>query len=263
MENTSYNGLFMWNNSAMGDTLLSIALIDKLLKKYPGLNITLGCWKKLSYLAEHLPINVYGFSPVEGVDNYFFNSFTPHRHFHINTQFGVLPHVGKTFQWKYAIENLNLYFKDSPFNLEYDEPLVELPDLNVDVKPNSVFVENGKSFSGHNDFYYNLDLISKAFPELTFYSTANETTQNPNVISLLDKNSIYLQSVQRKCKAILGKGSGPFILSFNKDCVNTPKALFGFKLEEFKKYWDEDCDISYFAGDDNLVIEYLKKLNIC
>ena len=66
----------------------------------------------------------------------------------------------------------------------------------------------------------------------------------------------------KKCKAFIGKGSGPFFLTCTKESRNLPKALFGYKLEEFGYLWDKDYLAEYYDGDDNLVVEYLNKLNI-
>ena len=259
-EKEMYVGLFIWNNASMGDVLITVALIDKLLKKYNNLTITLGCWKKFIYLADHLPINIMGFVPVPGVENYYFNKFIPKHFFDFNSQFGAIPYVGKKFQWKYAIENFNIELSQSELFLEYEELEIELPDLNINVPENTIFIENGESYSGHNDFFVNVDYISLKFPEYKFYCTSDPKSNNPNVIDLSNKNAIYLQSVQRKAKAIIGKGSGPFILSFNKDCRDTPKALFGFKTEEFSKLWDENAPIEYFEGTDEAVVQFIQTL---
>ena len=260
LEKEIYVGLFIWNNASMGDVLITVALIDKLLKKYNNLTITLGCWKKFIYLADHLPINIMGFVPVPGVENYYFNKFIPKHFFDFNSQFGAIPYVGKKFQWKYAIENFNIELSQSELCLEYEELEIELPDLNINVPENTIFIENGESYSGHNDFFVNVDYISLKFPEYKFYCTSDPKSNNPNVIDLSNKNAIYLQSVQRKAKAIIGKGSGPFILSFNKDCRDTPKALFGFKTEEFSKLWDENAPIEYFEGTDEAVVQFIQTL---
>lgn len=256
----TYVGIFMWNNASMGDILMSIALIDRLLNKYGDIVITLGCWKKFIYLADHLPINIMGFVENPNVDTYYFNMFTPKNYFSFNSQFGAIPYVGKKFQWKYAIENFNMELSQSKLRLEYEELEIELPDLNIDVSENTIFVENGISYSGHNDYFANIDYISLKFPNYKFYCTSDPKTDNPNVVDLSNKNAIYLQSVQRKAKAIIGKGSGPFILSFNKDCRKTPKALFGFKQKEFGKLWDDNANIEYFDGSDEEVVNFIKSL---
>jgi hypothetical protein len=260
MQTINFNGIFIWNNASMGDVLLSIALIDRAMKKYPDLSFILGCWKRFSYLADHLPISVLGFTPLKGIDNYFFNAYCPINYYSFNSQFGMMPHAGKKFQWKFAIENFNNATSGSIVHLEYEELEIELKDLDIDIPENAIFVENGPSYSGHNDFYVNIDLISSKFPQFKFYCTSKTNTYNSNVIDMSDENAIYLQSVQRKCKAILGKGSGPFILSFNKDCRKTPKALFGFKVEEFGKLWDNDAAIEYFSGTDESVERFLDKI---
>ncbi len=260
LEQEMYVGLFIWNNASMGDALITVALIDKLLKKYDSLIITLGCWKRFTYLADHLPINTMGFVTVPTIDNFYFNKFTPRHYFDFNSQFGALPYVGKKFQWKYAIENFNIELSQSELFLDYEELEIELPDLDIDVPENTIFIENGESFSGHNDFFVNVDYISLKFPNYKFYCASDPKTDNPNVIDLSNKNAIYLQSVQRKAKAIIGKGSGPFILSFNKDCRETPKGLFGFKTDEFGKLWDENATIEYFDGTDQAVVRFIDSL---
>lgn len=260
LEQEMYVGLFIWNNASMGDVLITVALIDKLLKKYDSLIITLGCWKRFTYLADHLPINTMGFVSVPTIDNFYFNKFTPRHYFDFNSQFGALPYVGKKFQWKYAIENFNIELSQSELFLDYEELEIELPDLDIDVPENTIFIENGESFSGHNDFFVNVDYISLKFPNYKFYCASDPKTGNPNVIDLSNKNAIYLQSVQRKAKAIIGKGSGPFILSFNKDCRETPKGLFGFKTDEFGKLWDENANIEYFDGTDQAVVRFIDSL---
>ncbi len=254
----NYNGIFVWINSSNGDTLLTTALLKRLTEKYPNISFFLGCWKTHAYLAEHLPINLMCFMPPEPGTNYFFHKFPPQGYIVYNAQVGIRPpHHNKKLHWRNVIADWNITLGFLKLSIDYKELEVELPFLEVDVCENSVFIENGPAYSGHNDFDYDIDYISNKFPHMTFYCSSDPKTKNKNVVDLSKQNLIYLQNVIKKCKIFLGKGSGPFFLTCNKESKLIPKAVFGYKLQEFGTLWADDYPVDYFDGDNNLVIDYL------
>ena len=258
-----YDGVFVWINSSHGDTMMAIALMDRVLEKYPDLLFFFGCWKSHAYLAFHLPINIMTFLAPEPGKNYYFNKYCPPNLAVFNAQMGLIPSEYKNhFLWKSEVFTWNMTMGRFGLPIEYKELEINLPYVETEVKDNAIFVENGISLSGHNDFFYDMDFISGKFPHLTFYCTADPKTSNSNVVDLSKYNLVYLQNVVKKCKAFIGKGSGPFFLTCTKESRNLPKALFGYKLEEKGYLWDKDYPVEYYDGDDNLVVEYLNKLNI-
>ena len=254
-----FDGIYIWINSSYGDTLLTIALLKKITDKYPDVSIFLGCWKSHAYLAEHLPVNLICFKPPKPGTNYFFNRYQPSGFLTYNSQVGLRPpHFSSKMHWKNMIFDWNKTVNFIRLTIDYKELEIDLPFVDVDVCENSIFVENGPAYSGHNDFNYDIDFISKKFPYMTFYCSADPKTENTNVVDLSKQNLIYLQNVIKKCKIFIGKGSGPFFLTCSKETKSMPKAVFGYKLEKFGTLWADDYPVDYFDGDNELVIEYLK-----
>jgi hypothetical protein len=258
-----YDGVFVWINASNGDTLMAISLMERVLEKYPNLLFFFGCWKAHAYLAEHLPINIMTFLAPKPGTNYYFNKYCPPNLVQFNAQIGLIPSEYKNYWlWKNEVFTWNSWMSRYGLSIEYDELEINLPYVETVVKENAIFLENGVSYSDQNDFSCDVEFISNHFPHLTFYCNSDPKTSNNNVVDLSKYNLIYLQNVLKKCKAFIGKGSGPFFLTCNKELRDLPKALFGYKLVEKGYLWDEDYPVEYYDGDDNLIVDYLNKLNI-
>lgn len=254
------NKLFLWINQSNGDILSSIPLVEKIKEKYPETSIIFGCFAQQSYLIEHLPVTVL---KVDTPDNnrIDFSPFCPSGYTSICLWLGQYRDT-YAHNWENTILVFNRQCKEKSIDmsLEIDEyPEVKLPNIEVDVVENAVWIENGWSRSGHNFTNFNIDKLAANFTKLNFYTTAPTNSSRSNVYDMSDKNLIYHANISKKCKYIIGKGSGPFFTSFTKENNNKYKIVVGYN-ENYAKFWNVDDPKMVYLKNENDLIDLLRIL---
>ena len=260
------NKLFLWINQSNGDTLSAIPLVFKLKEKYPDTEIVFGCFSQQSYLVEHLPINEIVAVNTPDHNRIDFSPFCPQGFTPICLWLGQYTDT-YAHNWENTILVFNRKCEENNIDirLEVDEyPEIFLPKFDVDVVENAVWIENGWSRSGHNFTNFDIDKISTTFPKLNFYTTGPTNSSRPNVFDMSDKNLIYHANINKKCKYIIGKGSGPFFTSFSNENVGKHKIVVGYN-KNYAKFWDtSDPKMIYLDTEIDLIkfIEILEKDNM-
>jgi hypothetical protein len=253
--------LFIWCNMGFGDTIVMIPIINKVLKKYPNIKITVGVFKHHAYLFRHLPVEILE------VDMHFMVRYIPFDNFMPDFHHSIYIWAGKrketnNWLWKTFVDifNMECQEKNLDYFLDYGEKWAEiqLPIYEVQVKPNSIFVENADCISGQNDFQIKLSEFAHLYPNLNFYCTKEPNAKLKNVFYNPENTLIDHQNILRKCKGFIGKGSGPSHLNYLHDLDSMPKGLFGYKLDEHKIIWDENFNYQYFDGNHDEIISFIE-----
>jgi hypothetical protein len=239
----SYN-LFIWINQSNGDTLGIIPVLELLFKTYPDVKVRFACYEDQAYLVEHLPMELF---PIKGnyrnipqrvnffekIDPSFYEGFTT---IHLWGGLYKFKH-----NWVDQVQTFNNQCKEKNLDLFLDESksgFIELPNVEIDVKEKSVFVENGVTISGHSNYSFDMYKLSLMFPKTNFYITSAVNFTARNIIDCSKSNLIELANISKKCELIIGKGSGPFMCTYSHTNKDKGLYLMGF-WHEFAQWNDE------------------------
>jgi hypothetical protein len=262
--------LFLWINQSNGDTLGMIPLINALISKYPETKIRFGCYEDQAYLLKHLPIEVFPISgdyknmAVRTNSQYFMSKVDPliyknYTCLHLWGGLYYLKHIWqdqiKTFNQQCANNNINLVLDDSVFGY------IELPIVDVNVKANAVYVENSQPVSGQTNFQYDMYKLGLMFPRINFYTVGPINFSANNVHDCSKKSLIELSSISRKCKLILGKGSGPFFCTLNEENKHKTKVLAGLMGGFRYKFWNLNDENTLLLDTEQEIFELLRPIN--
>ena len=262
--------LLLYITFSNGDTLSCIPLIEKIKIKYPDVNLVFCCFSSHKYLIEHLDL------PIITLDC----DYTYYKHFPDFTQSRILEICPKDLipinlwcgtynfghSWSNQIKVFNMQCKEKNLDLFLDEEdfgYINLPNLDLDVRENAVYIENGINLSNQSDFNFNIYKLSIMFPRVNFYLTSSTPYKSKNIFSSENKNLIYLANLSKKCKMIIGKGSGPFFCTLNYDNKDKIKALFGLKEEWTKdnfKFWEPKNDKILLRYTEQELYELLRMI---
>jgi hypothetical protein len=249
---------FIHNSFHAGDVLLTKLLIIALREKYPDLQITLECRERYRYLWEDLTIPVMAY---EG-SNHFTTIPTPncpHEAVFLNMWFGVYYDILSTYDLTYAnsVHTFNRQMQQNDLDgiyrlsLPQSPPVLTFyakPKLPFQIKKNSVFIENGKTFSGQNVCPINeyLEDISILFSELTFYCSAPPPLTTSNLIDCSNCNLIQLSEISNYCKALITIGSGANAATYTENNRFKPRCLVGMNFPV--KIWDNTIQNPVFTA---------------
>ena len=137
--------------------------------------------------------------------------------------------------------------------------MISFSHKDIPVKPNSIYLENGHTRSGHSDFIFDLNLLSSLFPDINFYCTSSPNSEAKNVIDCSNLNLVELSSISNKCSLIIGKGSGPFLCTYTEINRYKPKAVVGFKLNQgYVKFWSYDNSPLQYLNTIEEVYSFIK-----
>jgi hypothetical protein len=259
----SYN-LFLWVNQSNGDTLGIIPVLELLFEKYPETNVRFACYEDQAYLLNHFPLEVF---PIKGnyrdipsrvnffekINPQFYEGYTP---IHLWGGLYNFQHI-----WKNQVKTFNNQCKENNINLFLDDSspgYIELPIIDIDVRERAIYVENGHTVSGHSFFNFDMYKLSLMFPKTNFYITYPVNFSANNIIDCSKMNLIELANVSKKCEIILGKGSGPFMCTYNE--INKDKSKYLFQFRYHFENWN-DTDKTILLNDEEEMFELIRPIN--
>lgn len=250
--------LFFTNFQSIGDVLYSIPIVENIINNNSNVNIEYCTFISHGYLLQHLPIKLKlidsDYRIKSGQDFWYKNAqiFCPNGYHHFFIDFG-----GTDFKSK--SEYLISEFKKKNIFLEYplnENIYIELPDIPIEVKPKSIYVETGQSISRLNVNIFDVEKFSLFFPSLNFYTTSNINIKRKNIIDCSNKNIIELSNISKKCCAIIGHGSGPFVCTHN----SANKNKYKFVYKESQRDWDLDNPNYINVYDDKPILEFFRTI---
>jgi hypothetical protein len=251
--------IYCYNNLHNGDNLFSRPLIKTLLSK--GHDVLVGCFLNMAYLFSDFPsLKIAHFNEGKGD----LLSLCPQDYFPIDTWLGHSwrknDFIG--INWKNFVE---LFNEQSPLDkLEYnpdDIPFMDFNiDLSIDVPENTIYIANSNCRGGCSSFIFNLERLSKNFPQYNFLCTQNPEYKNSNVLDYSNKNLIELSKASEKCIAILGKGSAPSDCTIINSNIGKPRAFCGFHGRGLKPCYPHPKDRTEFLNTMDEVIKFIGRI---
>ena len=262
--------LLLWINQSNGDTLGCIPIVEAIKKQFPEVNVKFACFHDQAYLMKHLPIEV-----ISAPGNYKNLSMRHNANYFLNLikssilQDDILIHLwggpyGYKHTWQNEVKIFNNQCKEKNINLVLDDSVfgyIELPIVDVNVKDNAVYVESCQPVSGQTNFQYDMYKLGLMFPRINFYTVGSINFSSNNVHDCSKKSLIELSSISRKCKLILGKGSGPFFCTLNEENKDKTKALIGLMGDWKYKFWNENDHNTLLLDDEQEMYELLRPIN--
>ncbi len=231
---------FIHNSTHAGDVILSRPVIKTVRESFPEVGITLECMEGNKYLWEDMGLPVVTY---EGNTPYYGAAPTPNcppDAVFINLWFGLYRDILRMHHLSYnnMVHTFNRSMQEKGLDHLYQLPAAEFPpsvefyskqELPVEISENSVLVENGKALSTQNNFPINnyLEQISKAFPELVFYCSAEPPLKAANLIDCSQLNLLQLSELSSRCKGLLVRGSGVNAVTFTEPNRHKPRCYVG------------------------------------
>ena len=257
--------LYIWNNYHNGDIITTLPLIWEIYNQIDNVEIAVGCYSNHAYLYEKTPINQLlihpGLDRNNDVDD--LSYLCPSGYYNFYTWLGQYPDTqSHTWESQVAVFNKKCQF----YNLNIKLTSNRVPDIifpfkkiHAPIHKNMVWVENGKCRGPHNNFYYDMNKLGKLFPDLYFYANANPHSDLSNVIDCSHMNLIELSNLSNKCDIILGKGSGPYFVTFTGSNRYKRRAIVGFDLNTFPPFWTYPNSLMKYLNNENDLINFLKE----
>jgi hypothetical protein len=262
--------LLLWINQSNGDTLGAVTLIRAILDQYQNVEIKFACFHDQAYLAEHLPIEVI---PVQGNyknlvmrtrPSYFFDKIkhiTDEGYIQIHLWLGLYQYK---YTWQNQVQAFNNQCKEKNINIVIDDSkfyFIELPRTNINVEKNAIFVENCQTVSGQTHFEFDMYKLSLMFPNVNFYTVGSVNFEAKNIFDCSNLSMIDLSNISRKCKLILGKGSGPFCSTFCEENLSKKKVMMGL-LDGWRfRYWNESDENILLLDSEKDMIDLIRPIN--
>lgn len=233
---------FIHNSFHSGDVILTKAIIQAVRISFPRVKITLECVEKSAYLWQDLklPIDLYQGKEYQGTEP---TPNCPNDAIFVNMSFGVFNDIfnlyGMTYQNNVHTFNRQMYQQN--LNHKY---LLTIPiytptiaffghsEKEIEVRENSILVENGEVFSNQNYFYLNehLEQIAADFPTLNFYCSGKPEFAAANIFDCSGMNLKELSQVGDRCIAFLMKGSAVNAASQTEINRYKPRCIVGWDL---------------------------------
>lgn len=239
--------LFLYNFYDNGDVVLSRPLI-RAVSKLKNVDILLCVPPKKMYLIEDLGEVVPGRYPCKHISMSCNHKGTPVGYISMSMWFGTFRGVLK--RWGLSWHNLQLTWNKqiklrslpSSMKIGPQDPVVDFPDVfDYDVRPDSVFVENGPVRSKQSDIKVPVKWIVESFPELNFYFSDAPGVVADNCFDVSRLNLRQLSKVSEKCLGFLTRGSGVNTCTYTKQNKGKPRALLG---------WTDSYCLWPYSGDD-------------
>ena len=266
---------FLHNSFRNGDVILTRCLIEAVRSSFPDVEITLECVEECAYLWEDLELPVVKYQGRQYKD-LSPSPNCPKNALFVNIAFGVFEDILALYGISY--QNNVLTFNRQLFNYKL-HPLYCLPaasttpriaffgggEVHIEVKPNSILVENGETFSGQNYFYLNehLKQIASEFPTLNFYCAAKPATSAANIVDCSELNLIELSRLGDKCAGFLMKGSAVNAATQTDANRYKPRCIVGWDLP-IKVWSNEDNPVVYaekYAELQNFLQQFIEGKN--
>lgn len=230
-----------FNNFHNGDFITQLMLISNIKNIYPNLELACCAFKDHIYMIDEgicKPIllnnkNISGDG--EGYPEIFISKIKSLNYIPLYTWLGLYndthdhswENVIKVYNRECQKLNLNYMINDvsitKPF---YEFPLKKNINYNY---PNQIFYDNSNPRSGHSFYEWDDIEIFEMFPNLTFFITQKINKSLSNVIDISDMNLCELSHISKFCNFIFGRGSGPFLCTFNQDNASKKRYLLNFK----------------------------------
>ncbi len=231
---------FIHNSIHAGDVILTRPVIKAIKENFPDVKITLECMEVNKYLWEDLGLPIMAYA---GNRPYYAAAPTPNcpsDALFINIWFGLYRDILRTYQLTYdnTVHTFNRLMQEKGLYHLYQLHAPEFPpsiefyakqQLPLKIVENSVLVENGIALSTQNNFPINdyLEQISKAFPELVFYCSAEPPIKASNVVDCSKLNLLQLSELSNHCKGLLVRGSGVNTATYTEPNRFKPRCYVG------------------------------------
>ncbi len=263
---------FIHNSFHSGDVILTRAVIQAVRISFSGAKITLECAEVSTYLWQDLDLAIalYQGSKYQGTEP---TPNCPPDAIFVNMWFGVFDDILKLYGMTYQnnVHTFNRQMYQQHLNHKYLLPIpiytpmitfFGQPEKEIEVRENSILVENGEVFSNQNYFYLNehLKQIASDFPQLNFYCSDQPKFTASNIIDCSGMNLKELSQVGDKCIGLLMKGS-----AINAACqteINRykPRCIVGWDLPE--KLWDNWENPVVYAKNYGELKAFLSSLGV-
>ena len=256
--------LFLFNNAHNGDIVFSRPLY-KMIIASGRFEVLLGGACNTAYLMEDLVgprsrLLVSDYADVgQGVVIDLVHMAPPGSHA-VHTWLGeyVDTHM---HQWFNVVEVFNRKMIESglDFAIEFDQRNVPMVDfhtrpLGSTVHGRAIYVDNSFARGHHSNFLFDVDRLSREFPEHWLLCTARPEVRRSNVIDCSGYDLIALSHLSDHCEAILGKGSGPFCCTYTETNRFKPRAVCGYHSETSPTFWDYPGNpLQYLTSMDEVV----------
>jgi len=261
---------FIHNSFHSGDVILTRAVIQAVRISFPGVKITLECEEVSAYLWQDLDLAILLYQGCEykGTEP---TPNCPDDAIFVNMWFGVFDDILKLYGMTYQnnVHAFNRQMYQHRLNHKYLLPIpIHTPMINffgqteqeIEVKANSILVENGEVFSNQSYFYLNehLKQIASDFPQLNFYCSAPPKSQAANLVDCSGMNLKQLSQMGDKCIGLLMKGSAVNAACQTEINRYKPRCIVGWDLAE--KLWDNLENPVVYAKNYEEVKKWLGKI---
>lgn len=260
--------LFIWNNAHNGDIASTVPLIWEVYNQVTDVEIIVGAYINQAYLYEGTPVKdiiVYPNYDRDGIsDN--FSSICPEGYANIFAWLGQYEDT-QDHTWENQIKVFNRKCVEARvpiFLVSNNVPGIRVPykKLSVPMHKNMIWIESGPCRAPHSYFTFNMDKLSKTFPDYYFYVNSKPNVEAENVIDCSHLNLIELSNLSNKCDVILGKGSGPYMFTFTDANRYKPRAVMGRDLTKYSHFWPYKGNSVHYLYSEDALIKYLKKLDL-
>ena len=264
--------LFIWNGFHSGDIIMMRPLIRHILNEH-DVQVAVGCYRNHAYLLDDLGVEIIAskYDDADGPESRSpldLSYLCPRDHVAINTWVGNYPDLIPP-SWPTTVKAFNRQAAEQshPIRLHSRSvPNIEFRYVNMAVRENAIYVENGTVRSGHSWFAFDMQRLSREFPGLNFYCVSHPYYYARNLIDCSHLNLVELSSLSNRCVALIGKGSGPFVCTLTEANRYKPRAIMNFhdplgmlSPAEYR-FWDyRDSPLVYLDTHAELV-NFLKNV---
>ena len=261
---------FIHNSFHSGDVILTRAVIQAVRISFPGVKITLECDEVSAYLWQDLDLAIalYQGSEYKGTEP---TPNCPDDAIFVNMWFGVFDDILKFYGMTYQnnVHAFNRQMYQHRLNHQYLLPIpIQTPTINffgqvdkeIEVRENSILVENGEVFSNQSYFYLNehLKQIALDFPQLNFYCSAPPKYQATNLVDCSGTNLKQLSQIGDKSIGLLMKGSAVNAACQTEINRYKPRCIVGWDLAV--KLWDNLENPVVYAKNYAEIQQWLGKI---
>ncbi|WP_377476795.1 MAG: class I SAM-dependent methyltransferase [Microcoleus anatoxicus] len=261
---------FIHNSFHSGDVILTRAVIQAIRVNFPGVKITLECEEVSADLWQDLDLAILLYQGCEykGTEP---TPNCPDDAIFFNMWFGVFDDILKLYGMTYQnnVHTFNRQMYQHRLNHKYLLPIpIHTPTINffgqreaeIEVRANSILVENGEVFSNQSYFYLNehLKQIASDFPQLNFYCSAPPKSQVANLVDCSGMNLKQLSQIGDKCIGLLMKGSAVNAACQTEINRYKPRCIVGWDLAE--KLWDNLENPVVYAKNYAEIQQWLGKI---
>ena len=275
--------IFLYNNFHFGDILLNRSIILAVKRKYPEIEVLLGCennkrylWEDIGYQIQaleksNLPHDTPAGQPSLSV--FPLNSQPLYKQ-DINVPSGAIPHYLWFGAYWDILDQYGLTFKNQAlsFNRTFEkyglfletEPSPKVffkQTRNISIPENSILVDNGQTSSSQSRMpleSQTLERLVKTFPQYAFLCASKPNTSISNILDFSQYNLIELSQIGDKVKTIISRGTAVYVCTFTENNRTKPKFLCGWSLPFPWQRWDDDGVI--FVNTEEALISAMRAM---